>query len=458
MRVARRAAPLPLVLALAISLLADTAAARPHLQPYAVRGYLDASDSGDQFDLRFASFGQSGTQMLLKLRSAGTWEPQELGTDGMCVVLRRAGKEGRLCVTARGGQPSVLYTPPGGAEPRFLRASVTRADRRSLAASFYPRELGMRPGALEWRAETVAAGTLACAARCVDSLPDKGNYEAEISAFGSVRCFGAATRMTRRRCGNPALRRSVFPSPSVAAWMPDSRCVPTAGRGRYAAIEPCAFGDLATQDPPRVALIGDSHSGHLRAAVDVFAQALGWKAISITRPGCAFSTEAYPAPAPISGRCRLHTAEALRWLRLHPSVATVFTSNSAGRGLGTAGFLAAWRQAPASVKRIYEIRDVPRVSYATASCVLSLLRRHAPSAGACSVARGGAFPFDSAAAAAASARGRVRLIDLSHYFCDAARCYPVVGGAYVYKDFNHLNRVFAQTLGPALLRKTGHAT
>jgi hypothetical protein len=110
---------------------------------------------------------------------------------------------------------------------------------------------------------------------------------------------------------------------------------------------------------------------------------------------------------------------------------------------------------PHSVKRIYEIRDVPRVSYATAACVRAVLRRHARSAGACSVPRGGAFPFDPAASAAAGAGGRIHLIDLSRYFCDASRCYPVIGGAYVYKDFNHLNRIFAATLGPALLRAAG---
>jgi hypothetical protein len=50
---------------------------------------------------------------------------------------------------------------------------------------------------------------------------------------------------------------------------------------------------------------------------------------------------------------------------------------------------------------------------------------------------------------------RVRLIDLTRLFCDRARCFPVIGGAYVYRDFNHLNRVFAATLGPYLLRAMG---
>jgi hypothetical protein len=452
-RVGRRAATAALVLAIAGP--PGPAKARPPFDPFAVPGYLDARDAGDPLDLRYVSFGESGTQMVLKLRTARTWQPQDLTPREMCVVLHYRRKVGRLCVGARRGQPALFYIRPGGTGALPLRASVTRANPRSFAATFYPHELGLAATKIAWRAETQVAAD-ACAGLCTDSIPDRGAYETTLGAFGAVRCFGAAARMSRRPCNNPALRRTVFPNPSLAQWMPDSPCVPTADRNRYRAIEPCAFGDLGTNDPPRAALIGDSHSAHLRAAVDVYAQALGWRAISITRPGCAFSTEAYPAPPPIPARCRRHTAEALRWLRFHRSVTTVFTSNSAGRGLSPGGFLAAWAQAPASVKRIYEIRDVPRVSYTTASCVLSVMRGHARSTGACSVGRPGAFSFDPAASAAAAAGGRIRLVDLSRYLCDAARCYPVIGGAYVYKDFNHLNRVFAATLGPALLRATGH--
>jgi hypothetical protein len=456
-RVASRAATFPLVFLLAAALLPGAAAARPQFDPFAVPRHIDARDVGDPLDLRYASFGQSGTKMVLELRTAETWQPQELAAEAICVALRQAGRRGRLCVGARGGQPALLYTRPGGTGAHFLRASVRRANSRSLAATFYPHDLRIRAGAIRWRAETHVPADAACAAPCADSVPDSGSYATTVSAFGATRCFGAAARIRRTPCDNPAQHRRLFPSPSLAEWMPDSPCARTPDRNRYNAIEPCAFGDLGTGDPPRVALIGDSHSGHLRAAVDVFAQALGWRAISITQAGCAFSTEAYPAPPPIPARCRLHTAEALRWLRLHPSVRTVFTSNSAGRGLSPRGFLAAWTHAPSSVRRIYEIRDVPRVSYTTASCVLSVMRKHARSIGACSVARSGAFPFDPAASAAAGAGGRIRLVDLTRSFCNASRCYPIIGGAYVYKDFNHLNRVFAATLGPALLRATGHA-
>lgn len=47
---------------------------------------------------------------------------------------------------------------------------------------------------------------------------------------------------------------------------------------------------------------------------------------------------------------------------------------------------------------------------------------------------------------------RVHAIDLSSFFCDARLCFAVIGGAAVYKDFDHIAAVYARTLGPYLLR------
>ena len=48
---------------------------------------------------------------------------------------------------------------------------------------------------------------------------------------------------------------------------------------------------------------------------------------------------------------------------------------------------------------------------------------------------------------------RVRTVDLTRYFCDARRCFPVIGGALVCRDQNHLTATFSTTLGPFLLRE-----
>ena len=71
----------------------------------------------------------------------------------------------------------------------------------------------------------------------------------------------------------------------------------------------------------------------------------------------------------------------------------------------------------------------------------------------CAVRRGYALQPDPAAQAARRLRSsRVQVIDLTPYFCGRELCYPVIGGALVYRDSNHLTAVFATTLGPILTR------
>ena len=394
------------------------------------RTWQDARDDGGAgLDLRRVSFGQRDTQLWLRLRTEDTWAAGTLEED-LCLVLGRR----RLCVGGDGSGAPVLRL-----DGRPIRAVVTRPDERSLFARFHRLAVRLPFGRLRWAVESGA-----------DRAPARGWYAARVDALGQPPCFGAAARAAAA----PASTRPCAGASSRARAPRSSRPTCPAARSARACrvVEPCAFGYRGARTP-RVALIGDSHAAHLRATVEVVAQARGWPAISMTHNGCAFSTEVYTGAGGIPATCRRHTSEALRWLRSHPSVHTVFTSASAGRGFGAGGFLTAFRQAPRSVRRIYVIRDVPRVRFSTASCVLSVLRRGLASGRACALPRGAAILGDPAADAARSAGGRVRLIDLNRHFCDAARCYPVVGGAYVYKDDNHLNSVFATTLGPFVLRR-----
>jgi hypothetical protein len=254
---------------------------------------------------------------------------------------------------------------------------------------------------------------------------------------------------------NPALRRLVTPDPADAELMPDLRCRRARDFRRYAPVVPCYFGAQFAAGPPRLALIGDSHAMSFRATADVAAQALGLKAISLTEAGCGFATETYQGWPPIGKRCRHYVTQVLRWLRAHGSIHTVVITSMSTRGYTEDGLRAMWSRLPASVRRIYVVLDVPRVSYKTAGCIEAVRRRHAVSAGACAVPRDEALPPDPAAGAAAQAEPRVHLIDLTRYFCDSAYCFPVIGGAYVYRDTHHMNLVFAPTLGPYLLQEMG---
>ena len=41
---------------------------------------------------------------------------------------------------------------------------------------------------------------------------------------------------------------------------------------------------------------------------------------------------------------------------------------------------------------------------------------------------------------------------MTPFLCDRRACYPVIGGALVYKDIHHLTAVFGASLGPYLQR------
>ena len=65
--------------------------------------------------------------------------------------------------------------------------------------------------------------------------------------------------------------------------------------------------------------------------------------------------------------------------------------------------------------------------------------------------RRGAIDRDPAAQAAKRlASPRVATIDLNRLLCDTRRCYPIIGGALVYKDTTHLLEPFMRSLTPSV--------
>jgi hypothetical protein len=226
----------------------------------------------------------------------------------------------------------------------------------------------------------------------------------------------------------------------------------------------CAFGRPADDAVGTVALVGDSHAAHWRAALDVVAHDQNWTGVSISHTGCPLSKATKNLPQPRRAQCVQWNRQVFQWFERHPEVTTVFVSQISG-GVGVvapgrdqlgaqrAGYAAAWRALPRSVERIVVLRDTPKVVGDTDTCVQNAIHDHRQAGLVCSVTRRSALTVDSAAAAAASARtARERVIDLTGFFCDRRRCFPVIGGALVFKDQNHMTETFSASLGPYLLR------
>jgi hypothetical protein len=276
------------------------------------------------------------------------------------------------------------------------------------------------------------------------------------------RCFGAADRDPARPCANPRLRLLVRPTPDEAALIPNVGCVrETVGE----LLDQCTFGAPAGRAAETVALIGDSHAAHWRAALAYVAGRRGWRVVEITRPHCPLSFGLQFAGGPLGAQCPVWNRAVVSWFAGHPEIRTVFISGNAraplvsrpGMSDYTArldGYLSAWRALPPSITRLVVIRDSPTRRTATPACVRRAIRRRRPAGRYCEVAREMVLPRDPALEAARMLQARgAQVADFTRQFCGRRWCFPVVGGVLVHKDFDHLTQLFASTLGPLLLRR-----
>jgi len=423
-------------------------------------------------DVRSVAFGQAGALLTLRIRTEGRWDARELAAPGrsLCVVLTRstpARVVGRLCVVPRRRATVLLHQRVDAAgRPgawRRVEAAVARPGPRSVEARFAPSAIGLALGSVGWWAEARGRGGAGCAAACEDRVPESGSFSTTVGALGHPPCFAAAARDPLRACSNPLLRRVVLPRPADAVLMPNAPCRIARGGRRRGVLRRCEFGVTTARRRGTFALIGDSHAATWRGALEVVAQAQRLRGVSITRPGCPFSTHVPASPDLGPAGCvRLHAAT-LAWLRANRYVDTVFLSTwaqpasgpmggTAAYGGGTAAFGALLDAIPRSVRHIYVLRDNPGTSPGAPSCVEAARTRRRPLAGVCAPARSAVLVPDPLAAAARARGPRARVIDLTRFFCGPRRCPPVIGGAYVYKDDNHMNSAYATSLGPFVLR------
>jgi hypothetical protein len=272
-------------------------------------------------------------------------------------------------------------------------------------------------------------------------------------------CFGAAARDPERACSNGALERTVSPSPARARTLPNSPC-----RTIDAGSPPvCRFGPAGGTET--FALVGDSHAGHWRAAFEYVANAKNWSGLSITHSSCPLQKALRDLREPRRTLCRQWKDDVFAWFAAHPEVRTVFVAGlSGGSGVeprrgqsrfatSVQGYLDAW--AALAGRRIVVLRDTPRFKGDTDVCVSRAARRRQRVGTACAVPRSFALGRDPAIVAAG--RAGLETLDLTPFFC-GARCFPVIGGALVVRDANHMTGTYSATLGPYVLRALDRLT
>ena len=270
-------------------------------------------------------------------------------------------------------------------------------------------------------------------------------------------CYGAAARDPRHPCRNTTT--AMYPGfddvEEQAFANGSSGCDPGIVEGA------CTSGADEPVARRHVALIGDSHTFHWRAALALVAQVQSWRVYSISAGGCFFSK----VTGAFLQDCESYYDDVLRFLRRHPEVDTVFTTSNADTPVAIPegqtyasfkidGFLRAWAELPPTVKHVVVLRDTTVSTAERFDCLAAALGAGSRPGIACALARPLALRPDLAVAAVQQAHNpRYQAIDLSHYFCGSRVCYPVVGGVRVNADiFGHLTPTYMRTLGPYLLR------
>jgi peptidoglycan/LPS O-acetylase OafA/YrhL len=266
-------------------------------------------------------------------------------------------------------------------------------------------------------------------------------------------CFGAPAMENRDRCPERLTAQPLAAiSKTDAPWTPVPGC---RGTGSDPTVLTCYWG---TGKPSRVvALVGDSHAEHWRGALHRIAKAKNWQVVEMFNGGCPATyarSVVFERRSRDGAVCRTWTAKTMVKLKaLAPDdiITTAYVQQNVFEpaGSGPDGFERVWREW-LGFTRVTVLRDIPTTANRNGPQCLAINDGKPQS---CANPRSAVLVDDDMMRAARAMRHEVNLVDLSDYFCDARRCYAVIGGASVYYDYDHMSRQFSASLAPILLRR-----
>ncbi|WP_191966630.1 acyltransferase family protein [Microbacterium testaceum] len=192
-----------------------------------------------------------------------------------------------------------------------------------------------------------------------------------------------------------------------------------------------------------VVVIGDSHAQQITGSLLPVAEANGWGVVFLIKGGCSMGLDE-PGMDELCDGWREAAIELVE--RVRPDAAlTIVTRSDAGEDderlrPGIERFLD--RMDDAGVQ-VWGVRDNPRFTFNMYDCVVE-----ADDPLDCAVPRSASLadrnPADDLD------RAGLHLVDLTPWICPDDLCVGVIGNVAVYRDDNHLSRLYARSLSPTL--------
>ncbi len=326
---------------------------------------------------------------------------------------------------------------------------------------FSPRLLGTRrPATVGIVSLAMMSLALVATALPLQAARETSARQAELAAellADLPECFGAATMVEGSDCAE-LVHSDAYVSSSSLAGKDANRagCWTTGGE---MTLRSCTLGPQTGYTKHLIA-VGDSHNNALIDTYEAIAFQKGWRIDVAGRRGC-YWTDAHPVhPSDaIREECAFWRGELAQLIdSLGPIDGIVTThARSNGRVVAEAGRtfeqtvveaqVSAWGRRAHPEVPIIALVDNPHLPKRAIDCVTS----GTPSpATACAVPRKKALADTDGLAEAAAIDPNARTVDLTDLFCTATVCSPVIGGALVYSDGNHLTDTYARSLSPYL--------
>lgn len=299
-------------------------------------------------------------------------------------------------------------------------------------------------------AAMIVVGLVAASAWFVNApLYSQGTRDIAELQQNPPECFGAASVLDSS-CADADFGDTILPAPGFAGidrpenpdcfvQLTDSRPVS------------CTFGS-DDPDAPRVALIGDSHAYQLLSTFQRMADENGWQLVTWFKGACPWNATPLATPGAFGAACtewRDRVQNAIDDADLDAVfTAAIATTPYSAAGhdssydAAVAGYRDAWSTVTARGIPVVTVVDNPVWETDPNKC----LRTHDMSD--CDGARSDVLVDDDPLRGAASGLDSVTLLDFTDVFCGPDTCAPVVGGANIYRDQDHLTVTFADTLAP----------
>lgn len=262
-------------------------------------------------------------------------------------------------------------------------------------------------------------------------------------------CFGAAAILDAD-CAGVDTGDTILPAPGFAGVdRPlDEQCFVQLNDARPVS---CTFGSEAA-DAPTVALIGDSHAFQLLSTFQRIADDNGWRLVTYFKGACPWNDTPLATPGAFGDACT-EWRDAVGRALADDAPDVVFTSALATTPYASAGFdssydaavagyRAAWSSMTDAGVPVVTVVDNPVWETDPNKCLRTR------DVAACDGPRADVLVENDPLRGAAEGQPGVALLDFTDVYCDETACSPVVGGATVYRDQDHLTVTFADSLAP----------